>query len=249
MAHDPHTPAPDTDRAWQLAEVTSPISGENQEAFVYAISHDVRASARALIEIPDWLLEDIEEAGITLPEDISESFDLLRRHARRLDTMLKDLLTYSRAGRLDEAKPVELSAVCETALRNLSLPDWLEVDRRALGGVITAGEQDMVELFSALIRNAAQHGDPNGTLLRIHAETTGKSVIVTFADDGPGVPEQDIDRIFLPMKTLKRRDEVEATGLGLTMVYKIVTINGGWVFAGHPVTGSGLVIQLVFPAL
>lgn len=233
--------------AGHLREVPSPVKGANDEAFIYAISHDVRSSARALMEIPTWLQEDIAEAGLVLPANVKDSFELLQRHAKRLDRMLRDLLSYSRAGRLQTAEPIELRAACREALRLIALPPWLNVDHSGLKGVIVAGEQDTILMFQHIIENAAHHGDPGGTTLVIESRVIGSMLSVTFADDGPGVADSAIDRIFLPMKTLRRRDEFDSSGLGLTTVHKIVTVNGGRVFAGPAKTGRGFVLRADFP--
>ena len=83
-----------------MVPVTRTEPSSELENFVYIVSHDLRNSARALTEVPQWLREDLQDLGLAVDEDFRENLDLLERHAKRLDRMLLDLLVYSRVGRM-----------------------------------------------------------------------------------------------------------------------------------------------------
>jgi len=86
-------------------------SGQNSqdiEDLIYLISHDVRSSVRALLELPNWISEDLEEAGFPVQGQVAASIELMNRHTSRLDRMLVDLLTYSRIGRMQSVQTLFL---------------------------------------------------------------------------------------------------------------------------------------------
>lgn len=97
--------------------------GNELDQFVHHISHDLRASVRALRDLPTWIESDLAEAQIELPSDASEYLQMMQKHALRLDRMLLDLLTYSRVGRRQEVRVVDLSETLDEALNQLSIPE------------------------------------------------------------------------------------------------------------------------------
>ena len=81
---------------------TIPISDVENETddIIYRISHDLRASVRALQDLPTWIDEDLKQAAISIPAPTGRHLELIASHACRLDLMLTGLLEYSRVGRM-----------------------------------------------------------------------------------------------------------------------------------------------------
>jgi signal transduction histidine kinase len=214
------------------------------EEFVYIVSHDLRNSARALTEVPQWLRSDLEEQGVVLSEDLREDFGLLERHAERLDRMLLDLLTYSRVGRLQEITAVPLVHLIERVLEETAHSDRVNVHYPADLPTMTIGYKDGFILFKCMIDNVIRHCPPVGKDLWISALRTGDDVSITFRDNGPGVAPADLPRIFRAMTTLKRRDDVEGSGMGLAIVQRIARHYKGSVAAGRDRHSGGLCVRV-----
>ena len=87
------------------------IPSRDFEDFIYLISHDVRNSVRALIEVPVWITEDLQDEGYKIQGQLAEHIGLMNTHTRRLDRMLNDLLVYSRIGRMQLPVDVDLAEV------------------------------------------------------------------------------------------------------------------------------------------
>ncbi len=106
-----------------------PLSESDSETddLIYRISHDLRASVRALQELPGWIGEDLAQAAIRLPAPTERHLDLIASHASRLDLMLTGLLEYSRIGRMQPISAVKPAAVLEEVLDDLGLPDEASV--------------------------------------------------------------------------------------------------------------------------
>lgn len=214
------------------------------EDFVYIVSHDLRNSARALTEVPQWLRADLEDQGVVLGDDTREDFELLERHSERLDRMLLDLLTYSRVGRLQEITKVPLRHLVERVIEETAHSDRITVHIADSLPAITMGYKDGFILFKCMIDNVIRHCPPHGNEVWIDASRTGDNVAITFSDNGPGVEVSDLQRIFRPMTTLTRRDEVEGSGMGLAIVQRIARHYKGGVAAGIDPQTQGLFVQV-----
>ena len=219
-------------------------TASDPDGFVYLVSHDLRSSARALTEIPLWLREDLEKEGVQVSEDVAESFDLLERHARRLDRMLLDLLVYSRIGRLQNVMEFPMRGLIDDVVEECPLPEHVSVRIDGDLPTLSIGSRDAFVLVKCVIDNVAKHGDQNGTTLTISGERDWDSVTLTFVDDGPGVADADIQRIFRPMSMLRRRDEVEGSGMGLAIIQRIAEHYKGEVWAGSGPDGRGFCLRV-----
>jgi signal transduction histidine kinase len=197
------------------------------EDFIYLISHDVRSSVRALLELPQWIAEDLEEAGFKVDGQVASSIELMNRHTGRLDRMLVDLLTFSRIGRMQSVRLVDLEAAIDEVMEEIKLPAGFTLMRALECDQMLIGERDILTLLNALITNAIKHHDkPSGRIV-VASRRAGTEVIISVCDDGPGIQEKFHNRIFGPMTTLRPRDEVEGSGMGLANVNKIATLYGG----------------------
>lgn len=222
-------------------------SGRNSqdiEDFIYLISHDVRSSVRALLELPNWISEDLEEAGFPVQGQVAASIELMNRHTSRLDRMLVDLLTFSRIGRMQNVQTLALDEVLDQVLEELDVPNAFVVTRDLKGLEITIGNRDILTLLSALISNAVRHHDKTSGKIHVAARMDGTDVVLTVSDDGPGIVEEFRERVFGAMITLRPRDEVEGSGMGLANVRKIAGFYRGNAAVVPSVYGGGCCIEV-----
>jgi len=108
--------------------------------------------------------------------------------------------------------------------------------------------QDALMLWGALISNAVKHHHrPSGQIIAA-TRAEGETVRLSVCDDGPGIPEQFHAKMLGAMTTLRPRDEVEGTGMGLAHVSKIAAHYGGSVrLCNRQEGGGGLRIDVVLP--
>ncbi|KIN73699.1 sensor histidine kinase [Sulfitobacter guttiformis] len=216
--------------------------------FIYLMSHDVRASVRALLELPQWISEDLAEAGIEVTGSVAQSIEMMNRHTARLDRMLTDLLAYSRVGRLQEVVRVDLDASLEEVLSGLCLPDSILVTRDFGCRAAMMGEQDALMLWSALIGNAVKHHDKPAIGITVKTRQEGGMIRITVCDDGPGIPQRFYSKALGAMTTLRPRDEIEGTGMGLANVRKLAQHYGGSVELSKVQSDQrGLRVDVVIP--
>ena len=219
-------------------------ASQDIEDFIYLISHDVRASVRALLELPQWIAEDLEEAGFPIEGSVATSIELMNRHTGRLDRMLVDLLTFSRVGRMQEVRENDLMAALDQVLEEIQVPSGFNVIRNLDCTKVTMGDRDILTMLDAMIRNALKHHDKSSGQIVISAGIQGSKVVIGVADDGPGIASRYREKVFGAMRTLRARDEVEGSGMGLANVRKIATLHGGTARLTDSPYGRGTLVEV-----
>ncbi|MGC1496660.1 MAG: sensor histidine kinase [Sulfitobacter sp.] len=222
-------------------------ASQDIEDFIYLISHDVRSSVRALLELPQWIAEDLEEAGFKVDGQVASSIDLMNRHTGRLDRMLVDLLTFSRVGRMQKRREISLNSALTEVLDEMKIPTGFDVIRALECDALNIGDRDILTLLNALLTNAVKHHDKEGGRIVVASRCVGSDIVLTISDDGPGIPEQFHERVFGPMTTLRPRDEVEGSGMGLANVRKIATFYEGTAILTASPYGRGTCVEVQIP--
>ena len=168
----------------QMHHIRSEYQFDGLEEFAYIVTHEIRNASRALTEIPHWICEDLSADGQSISAETAENLDLLVRHSKRLDQMLKDLLAYSEVGRGSSPEPIKLETLVEDALAATDLPPGFKIELEGLSGEVLLPSEEAPRLARIAIQNAVQHGPPSGGQLRISSRIqNGKSVSDLFAAD------------------------------------------------------------------
>lgn len=230
---------------------TPQVSGSIEsdvDGLIYIISHDVRNSMRALVEIPQWIAEDMIEAGFRPDRNTQANLDLMTTHARRLDRMMHDLLVFSRVGRMQEVTDVGIADAVETVLSQTALPRGFNLTEAYSAETVKCGERDILTMISAMISNVTRHTARTDIEARISTRIDGSEFVIALEDNGPGIPEEHRERVFEAMQTLQPRDEVEGSGMGLAIIQKIARIYGGIARAGHSKDLGGAMVEVRIPS-
>ncbi len=211
----------------QMERLVEELQRSNAELdqFAYVASHDLKAPLRVIQNASQWLEEDLDAH---LDEDTRETLDLLKNRAARMENLLNDLLEHSRIGHC----PVSSEVVPGTrlveelqALLNLPVGMTLEVSGPFASEALPLMPLKLVLLN--LLSNAIKHHDREDGTVQLSFRPTPAAWEFTVTDDGPGIAPQYHERVFLIFQTLRPRDEVEGSGLGLAMVRKHVEVAGG----------------------
>jgi signal transduction histidine kinase len=222
-------------------------SNAELERFAYVASHDLREPLRTITGFLGLLSRRHRQR---LDDEGREFIDLAAAGARRMDSLIAELLEYSRTGRgATTAEPTDLDAAWSVAVRNLSAAiaeTEAEVTAAPLP-VVMADRGEMVQVLQNLLGNAIKYC--GATAPRIHAEAVrrGAEWEISVTDDGPGIDPRHHERIFVLLQRLHRQDEVEGTGMGLAICKKIVEHHGGriWVESEE---GEGARFTFALPA-
>jgi signal transduction histidine kinase len=230
----------------QVEERTKELQRSNQDLdqFAYIASHDLKAPLRAIDHLSTWVLEDV---GHLLPERSYEHLTKMRSRIDRMEGLLDDLLTYSRAGRFrGEADMVDLNEIVARVIDTVSPPEDFNISAKGKLPTLYTYTAPLETVLRNLVNNAIKHHNkPNGNI-QISAEEQGDMIEFAVTDDGPGIDPAFHERIFQMFQTLRPRDQVEGSGIGLAVVDKIVSSVGGTVEV-ESMPGKGATFRFTWP--
>ncbi len=221
--------ATDSARLFQEAhELIAALERSNGDLdhFAYVTSHDLRAPLRGIANLSTWVEEDM---GEQLTPRSREHLHLLRGRVQRLEDLIQGVLDYSRAGRVaDEPIEIDVATLVSEVVDMLAPPATTLVAVAPHLPKLRSTRVPLEQVFMNLIANAVKHG---GHRIDIGAEPVSDGWEFFVRDDGPGIPACFHAQIWGLFQTLKSRDQIETTGIGLAIVRRIVEAHGGraWV--------------------
>jgi signal transduction histidine kinase len=213
----------------KVDEAYGRIEAANKELqeFAYAASHDLKAPLRVIDNASKWIEEDLEQH---LTDEIRDHMQLLRSRIGRMERLLDDLLEYSRIGRATDERYSEViggDVLMNNIVALLSPPAGFDLRISPQFSEVRVPRMPLQQVLMNLVGNAIKHHDKKQGHIDITVENNGDHYAFAVKDDGPGIPAQFHDQIFMMFQTLKPRDQVEGSGMGLAMVRKNIEICGG----------------------
>ncbi|GEM_PF-6773527 len=216
------------------------VESINQELdnFAYIISHDLKAPLRAIQNLTTWIAEDLQEL---MTEETAANMELLKGRVNRMSGMIDGVLSYSRAGRFkSDPQSMDLSREIKDIWD--SLPNKkrkLTVEGEPLPTLLTE-KVALSQVFSNLLGNALRYGKQDEQAeVRISCKRTDDFYCFGVHDNGPGIPAGYQESIFRLFQTIDTKKHEDSTGIGLSIVKKIVEDQGGAVWIDQtPPTGA-----------
>jgi signal transduction histidine kinase len=202
---------------------------EQMEAFVYSISHDLRAPLRAMKGFSEALLEDFSSG---LGEEGQDYARRVVHSAERMDRLIQDLLAYSRLSRTElQFSPIDLNALVADVVASfqqeidarqatVEIAPWLP----AVMGHRATLELVMHNLVSNALKFTSKERPPT---IRIWAETRDRNLRIWLEDNGIGIEPAHHERIFRVFERLHPVSDYAGTGIGLAIVRRGVERMGG----------------------
>jgi signal transduction histidine kinase len=198
-------------------------SNADLDQFAYVASHDLRSPLNAINKVVGWIEDDI---GDKIPEDSKAHLQLLRNRTDRMINLLNDLLSYARIGKINlSSEPLELKALCNNIFESLEHTDSFLISVKETELNLPRIPFELV--MRNLISNALKHHDKNNGTINVSAEKQTSGYFITVKDNGPGIPPEMHDKALQMFQTLKPRDKVEGSGMGLSIVSKMIKCYGG----------------------
>jgi signal transduction histidine kinase len=221
-------------------------SNHDLEDFAYIASHDLKTPLGGIKSVALWLEEDLQD----LSDESRKLLGLMRSRINRMETLLDDLLTYSRVGRTDTAaSETNLADIFAAIVEVLNPPAHIQVRIEGELPVIVTASAQLEQVLRNLINNAIKHHDKQNGEVVISGKLVGEFVEFVVRDDGPGILPEFHDKIFQLFQTLKRRDEVEGTGMGLAIVKKLVERQHCRITVHSEGNGTGTEFRFRWPTL
>ena len=258
VAHLVDVEAPERGVVWAAEDVSRrkslelEIKRSNQELerFAYVASHDLRQPLRM---VGSYLTLLERRMGARLDEEERQFLDYAVDGARRMDSMIVDLLEYSRIGRMEKSRTVvSLAEVMGQAVANLQAAiadSGAELTIPANLPQVVGTETELVRLFQNLLGNAIKFRLPDRTpKVSVECLDMEREWVISVTDNGIGIAPQDHGRLFNVFQRLVTQDEYEGTGIGLAVCRKICESNGGRIWVKSQV-GEGASFLVALPKL
>nr|WP_232831956.1 sensor histidine kinase [Nocardiopsis sp. FIRDI 009] len=196
------------------------------EQFAYVASHDLQEPLRKVASFCQLLQRRYHGQ---LDERADSYIDFAVEGAKRMQTLINDLLAFSRVGRTKDFASVDLDVALGDALSSLSTrleEAGAEVTSDPLPTV--QGDRTLLtQVFFNLVGNAVKFRAEEDPRVHISVERSGDEWVFCCADNGIGIEPQYAERIFVIFQRLHTRDKYTGTGIGLAMCKKIVEFHGG----------------------
>lgn len=223
-----------------VMDVSSKVSVENEreallkelaeknkdlDDFTYIVSHDLKAPLRSISTLSEWIYDDYASV---LGEEGKEQMELLQSRVIRMHDFIESLLAYSRLGHtLVKKETFDLNESLLSIIDSFQPLDNFEVIIKSHLPSITGEKIRLEQVFQNLISNAIKYNDKRKGLIEISHVEADDYFTFTVSDNGKGIESKYFDKIFQIFQTLEARDTYESTGVGLTIVKKIVEAHHG----------------------
>jgi PAS domain S-box-containing protein len=220
------------------------IANQDLKDFAYIVSHDLKAPLRAIGSISSWLCTDYLDK---LDTEGQELVELLVSRVKRMERLIEGVLQYSRVGREKEKiKRVDLTKVVPELVEFIAPPANIEIKIETELPSVWAEPTRIGQVFQNLLSNAVKFMDKPQGEISISCATAEDYWKFSIADNGPGIDQKYFGKIFQIFQTLTPRDELESSGIGLSMVKKIVEMYGGRIWL-ESTLGDGTTFYFTLP--
>jgi light-regulated signal transduction histidine kinase (bacteriophytochrome) len=222
-------------------------SNADLEQFVYVASHDLQEPLRMVAAYTQLLAERYRGR---LDDQADQYIRYVVEGAARMQSLIQDLLAFSRVGRQDTAvASTECNEIVDQAverLRTTIMESGAEVTHEPLPRLLANASQ-LQQVFENLIGNAIKFRGAHPPVVKITAKKQGPEWIFSVADNGIGISAEHAQSVFIIFNRLHTRTEYSGNGIGLAICKKIVERHGGEIQA-MPHEGEGTIFKFTMPA-
>ena len=207
------------------------------------LSHDLRAPLRGISSLAEWMLEDHKD---NLPDEIVEQLGLIKDRTLTLNGLLDAVIEYSKLSRVViDNKPIDLEPLIQELVIQCKVPVQFKVDLTGNFPTLRMDKISLHQIFQNLIQNAVTYSDKDNPVINIHSELVGDFWEIKVMDNGIGIMDKNLDKIFDLFVSMPIKDGIQSSGIGLSLVKRTVTIYGGTVEVNSEIgVGSEFIIRL-----
>jgi len=214
------------------------------ESFAYIASHDLKEPLRGIHQLAEWITEDYYDK---LDKKGKETLEMLKERTQRMNDMIQGILEYSRVGRAEEEnEKIDLNELLENVIDLLAPPDNVTIIVENKLPEYTADKTRLTQLFENLLSNAIKHLDKPKGVIKVRCAAKAGKWEFSISDNGPGIEEKDFEKIFKIFQTLKSDPTGKSTGIGLTIVKRIIDLYEGKIWLKSEL-GKGTTFYFTLP--
>lgn len=194
------------------------------QQFAYVCSHDLKAPLRGIANLSNWIQEDLEGND---NEDVKNNLKIMIKKVHRMESLINGILAYSKAGSgSEEHERVNLNKLIKTIFEDLKEERVLLSIERELP-TLKLPILKTHQVFQNLISNAIKYGGKTIKTVKVNYKENFMYHIISVSDNGKGIPPEFYDKIFMIFQSIEEKQTASNTGVGLSIVKKIVEqLNG-----------------------
>ncbi|MFX0035226.1 MAG: ATP-binding protein [Candidatus Hermodarchaeota archaeon] len=222
-------------------------SNEDLQQFAYVASHDLQEPLRAIVSFSQLLEDKYQDK---LDKDGKEFIHFITDGAKNMNTLIKDLLLYSRiTTHAQPSKLTNLEQILKGALFNLheSIKESGAVITHDEMPVLKVDKTQFIQLFQNLLSNAIKFRRQEPPKIHIGVKKVNDEWLFSFTDNGIGIESKFFDKLFNIFYRLHTKEEYPGTGIGLPICKKIVQRYGGKIWVNSEFGRGSTFYFTIFP--
>ena len=198
---------------------------EELQNFAYILSHDLKTPIRGVLTLAEFMEEDLENNQM---EEVPDHIKAIKRRIIRMNSLIEGILDFSKIGMvMSKKEDIDLNDVVNEIFEDAITKENIVCTIKTKLPIIHNVRVLFVQLFSNLISNAVKHNDKEQGIITIDYCASKDFYEFSVADNGPGIAESYHEKIFKLFQTLSEDEEIDSTGVGLSIVKKIITVLNG----------------------
>lgn len=198
---------------------------EELQNFAYILSHDLKTPIRGVLTLAEFMEEDLENNQL---EEVPDHIKAIKRRIIRMNSLIEGILDFSKIGMvMSKKEDIDLNDVVNEIFEDAITKENIVCTIKTKLPIIHNVRVLFVQLFSNLISNAVKHNDKEQGIITIDYCASKDFYEFSVADNGPGIAENYHEKIFKLFQTLSEDEEIDSTGVGLSIVKKIITVLNG----------------------
>lgn len=216
-------------------------SNKELEDYAAIVSHDLKSPLRSIHSLISWIKEDNDKE---FNEQTTQYLTMIEGKVEKMDHLIEGILTYAKIDKVDVvSEKVNTQEVIQNIINIIHIPNHISVTITNNLPIVDADRFRVQQLFQNLISNAVNYIDkPNG-IVEVSCSEEPKHFIFSIKDNGPGIAQENQEKIFKIFQSLEKSEK--STGLGLSIVKKIVDNYNGKIWIESEIgKGTTFFVQL-----
>ena len=220
-------------------------SNKDLEQFSYVAAHDLKAPLRAIHNLAVFIEEDLGQ----LPTQVKMNMELLKGRIHRMEGLVNGILEYAKSGTKSVNPEItDVGSLVNDIVENLGIQNDQNVEIQEGLPIILTQRLLLEQVLSNLLSNAHKYNSNPDPKIYISSKELDKEFEFSVSDNGPGIPIDSQHKVFRIFQTLQARDTYESTGIGLSIVKKIIEEKGCKIeLDSNP--GEGCTFRFTWPKL
>lgn len=232
-------------RELQRVNIELERANADLESYASVMSHDLQSPLRVL----RYTLDDLDGMTAGAPPETRDKIGKLRQLSERMTAMLSALLDYASITRKSDAiETVDTAGLVQTIVSSIDAPAGMKIMITGDWPVVATMAAPLDLVLRNLIDNAVKHHDRPTGQVDVSARREGSVLILSVADDGPGIPPEQRDVAFLPFRKLHPDPGQRGQGMGLALVRRTLESAGGRIALSSPAPAArGTTFTVLWP--